>query len=426
MTPEQSVVPYDENLLERARTQWEFGDWQSLAKLDRETLQHHPERAKLALLAAAGRLQLDKTEEARQFVCLAQDWGLSKRLIARVLISGVYNCLARAAALAGQRERAIKNFERAVDLGSTGADTRLILKARIAEQLGQLGLISRGADWLTPAVNQQPVLRAVNQAHENLTGARAQSDLETLRIKLEKSIAKQVANATKQLEALLEIHNYFNDGELTGALHGWPVSPDFALKMIELLDAGNYDLVIEFGSGTSTVLMAKVLARKTTGRGGTIRQVAFEHLEEYYDKTLAELRRVGLDANVDLVLAPLHPYKANPAGTALYYSCEETLKKIAKEFDLQEMRIFVLVDGPPQPTGKHARYPALPCVATAFPAAKIDVLLDDYSRADEIAIVEMWCKEARENGYVVNLARFDFEKGAAFLRIERPEAQISQ
>lgn len=48
-------VPYDEPLLERARTRWQFGDWNSLGQLDRNTLQHHPNRTKLALLAAAGR-----------------------------------------------------------------------------------------------------------------------------------------------------------------------------------------------------------------------------------------------------------------------------------------------------------------------------------------------------------------------------------
>lgn len=33
----QHVVPYDENLLERSRTQWQFGDWESLAKLERDS-----------------------------------------------------------------------------------------------------------------------------------------------------------------------------------------------------------------------------------------------------------------------------------------------------------------------------------------------------------------------------------------------------
>jgi hypothetical protein len=67
------AVPYDETLLERARTQWQFGDWPSLAALTRDTLQHHPDRAKLALLAAAGHQQLGDTAAAQQFTHLAQD-----------------------------------------------------------------------------------------------------------------------------------------------------------------------------------------------------------------------------------------------------------------------------------------------------------------------------------------------------------------
>lgn len=47
-------VRYDESLFEHARTQWQFGDWNSLAQLDPDTLQHHPDHAKLALPAAAG------------------------------------------------------------------------------------------------------------------------------------------------------------------------------------------------------------------------------------------------------------------------------------------------------------------------------------------------------------------------------------
>lgn len=72
-------VAYDEDLLERARTQWQFGDWESLANLQRDTLQHHPDRAKLALLAAAGQQQLGNTEQARQFTRLATQWGASKK-----------------------------------------------------------------------------------------------------------------------------------------------------------------------------------------------------------------------------------------------------------------------------------------------------------------------------------------------------------
>jgi len=108
-------VAYDSSLLERARTQWQFCDWQSLVQLNRDTLQHHPDRAKLILLAAAGRLQTGQDVEAKQYIRLAQDWGVSKKLISHILITGVYNCLKRAAAISNQQHCAQKYFENTIE-----------------------------------------------------------------------------------------------------------------------------------------------------------------------------------------------------------------------------------------------------------------------------------------------------------------------
>jgi tetratricopeptide (TPR) repeat protein len=138
--PEQSLVPYDENLLDRARTQWQFGDWQSLAQLDRVTLQHHPDRAKLALLAAAGRLQTGNNAEARQFIRLATDWGISKKLISQILIAGVHNSLGRVAAIGNQPHRALQHFENAITIGTPGSDAKLLTQARSGYQLSQIGI----------------------------------------------------------------------------------------------------------------------------------------------------------------------------------------------------------------------------------------------------------------------------------------------
>ena len=49
--------PSDDKLLEEAETQWQFGDWRHLIELEKETILHHPECAKLAILVAAGHLQ---------------------------------------------------------------------------------------------------------------------------------------------------------------------------------------------------------------------------------------------------------------------------------------------------------------------------------------------------------------------------------
>lgn len=137
---EQVVVPYDENLLERARVQWQFGDWESLAAIDRDTLQHHPDRAKLALLAAAGLFQTGDTELARHFIRLARDWGCNSKLLSQIIAAGVHNSLARATANVGNYLRAFKHFESAVRLGAAGTDIRLMLQARTNEQFAQLGL----------------------------------------------------------------------------------------------------------------------------------------------------------------------------------------------------------------------------------------------------------------------------------------------
>lgn len=137
--PRAEMVPYDENLLERARTQWQFGDWDSLSQLPRTTLQHHPDRAKLAMLAAAGHLQTGNNSEARQFVRLAQDWGCGKQLISRILIAGVHNSLGRASAVTGRREQALNHFHKSVAIGTPGGEARLLASARITQQLIQLG-----------------------------------------------------------------------------------------------------------------------------------------------------------------------------------------------------------------------------------------------------------------------------------------------
>jgi len=135
-----SWVAFDENLLERARTQWQFGDWESLASISRESLQHHPERARLEVLAAAGHSQCGNQDKLQQFIRIAQDWGCSRKLISQVLISGVQNSLGLASLFAGQTDRAKLFFEQSIQTGMLGADLKLLSSARVRQQRQLLGL----------------------------------------------------------------------------------------------------------------------------------------------------------------------------------------------------------------------------------------------------------------------------------------------
>ena len=178
-------VPYDENLLERARTQWQFGDWQGLAALDRSILQHHPDRAKLALLAAAGHIQLGDISAARQFTRLAQDWGSSKKLLSQILIAGVHNTLGRAAAVSGQQPRAFKHFENAIAIGSPDSEVRLITLERMDKQLVQLGLPSTNSHTKVGDIgqinkdnNERNIVSAGKSKSSNVTKISADADVD--------------------------------------------------------------------------------------------------------------------------------------------------------------------------------------------------------------------------------------------------------
>lgn len=127
-------------MLEAARTQWQFGDWASLAQIDNETLNRHPHRAELALLSAAGHLQQGNPQAARACIQLARIAGCPPRLMSQVLIAGVYNSLGRAAAIGGQEAKALQHFEQATQLPALHGDAALTHQARASEQFTQLGL----------------------------------------------------------------------------------------------------------------------------------------------------------------------------------------------------------------------------------------------------------------------------------------------
>jgi hypothetical protein len=439
------LVPYDKHLLEHARTQWQFGDWHSLAKLDRDTLQHHPDRAKLVLLAAAGRLQIGQDSEARQYIRLAQDWGCSKKYISQVLISGVHNSIGMAAAMGAQHQRAALHFEEAISIGSPSSDIQLLTQVRTAHQVGQhvqigLPMQTPFGDSVTSSGVKKSEISQISESFESLADSilqqkrELQSQLEKqsqamdkVRDTLTKSIKTEVTNATKQLEAFFGIKSYFEASEVIGELHGWHISPDLGLYLIQQLEATPYDLVIEFGSGTSTELMAKtleVIAQRHPTRGKPT-QVAFEHLANYHEKTLLVLQQSGHANSVHLHHTPLAPYQAPDGIAYAYYDCEARLQELSREFGNKTgMRIFVLVDGPPESTGLHARYPALPLLLKHFTQAKIDIVLDDYNRSGEKEVAQNWVADLQALQISHEFTKEKLDKGACKLSIAAVQKRI--
>ncbi len=167
----QDIVPYDENLLERSRTQWQFGDWEALASISRDSLQYHPDRAKLALLSAAGCLQTGRTEEARNLLHRASEWGCTKRQISQVLVAGVYNVLGRGASVAGLSNKARDHFESSISVANPGVDAKLIGHARALREMVHLGMLPQAAIHLSESLDrlkQPQVIATQAKAHQKV------------------------------------------------------------------------------------------------------------------------------------------------------------------------------------------------------------------------------------------------------------------
>lgn len=247
--------------------------------------------------------------------------------------------------------------------------------------------------------------------------AKQSADLGKLRKQLVTTVKQEVLNGTQQLEAFLDIQNFFKHGRHLPVMHGWPVSPDFAHYLIQLLENNDYDLILEFGSGTSTVFIAKTLAHLDRTRQGkpAALQVAFEHLEKYHDQTRTDLEIAGLAQSVELTLAPLQPYQPPNGNTYAYYACHEKLADLAARLPAKLIKILLVVDGPPASTGQHARYPALPAVLAHLKGKRIDILLDDYARPDEQEVGALWEKDLEQLGYKLQSEKIKLEKDALFI-----------
>lgn len=439
------LVPYDEGLFKRACTQWEIGDWIGLASLDRDTLQHHPDRAKLALLAATGKMHSNDSENAKHLIRLAEEWGCSKDTIAQVLVAGVHNSLGRATSAIGQPDRAMKHFSSAVTYSGQGVDVRELGRARAEEQLRQLGNDESASLRSTKSSSKAAAIETVTNAyigeiralsaslkqqHANieLQLANQTDELNQHRKAIELLIKHEINNSTKQIQTFIGLRDYFESTELplvNPERHSWPISPDFGLYLIALLEARNYDLIIEFGSGISTVLISKFIAsraeRKSSSR--SIEFISFEHLAKYYEESTALVEQAKVARYVNLFHAPLKDYIIKDRVFP-YYDCQEKLDELAQRHVLDGLHILVLVDGPPGATAKNARYPAAPLILKHFAGATIDLLLDDYIRDDEKEVVRMWQSDIVATGLQHKKTESKLEKDACLITIEPPREAL--
>jgi predicted O-methyltransferase YrrM len=209
-------------------------------------------------------------------------------------------------------------------------------------------------------------------------------------------IGGYVHRSYSQVEALFSLFQQIRLNAPLPPMGDWAVSPDFANVMIGLLRERKPKLVVELGSGVST-LIAGYIVKEWGGR-----VVSLEHQERFATLWAREVHRHGLNEVVMIFWAPLEEVTLQ-GQTYLWYRNPDLGQHGAID--------LLMVDGPPGELQKMARYPALPLLQDRLSKDAV-ILLDDAAREDEKKIVELWQGELPD----LTCEDVDVEKGATILR----------
>lgn len=179
----------------------------------------------------------------------------------------------------------------------------------------------------------------------------------------------------------------------------WAASEDLLLWLAGYVLERRPSLVVDLGSGQSSVWMAA--AMRTAGYTGRV--VGVDHDAEYAEATRALGRRQGLSDWLTVVHAPL--IEQDIDGRRVTWYDRDALTDL-RDIDL------LSIDGPPGQGNAQARWPALPVFRDRL-STGASVILDDMIRIDEQVISDEWMLRYPE----LVPTRLDYEKGALVLSV---------
>jgi predicted O-methyltransferase YrrM len=202
----------------------------------------------------------------------------------------------------------------------------------------------------------------------------------------------------QQVEALDQLHRLFDLRAPIPASRGWAASPDLLLWLVEFVRREQPRVVVECGSGLSTMWIA--LALREAGHG---RVIALEHDETHAAHTRSLLEEHGVAEHAEVRHGWLEKVEL-PSGTSQPWYHPSSFSDI-ESIDL------LFVDGPPADTAPLARLPAIPLLAERLSPRSV-IVLDDLVRSEERTVLAEWLNLLPE----ASVEELAFEKGCAVIR----------
>lgn len=291
--------------------------------------------------------------------------------------SDVEKADSKAAATADtQAEQPDITLDRPATIG-IAVDDLETLRAERDEALRKLAIALSERDAARDGhANSMALSKSLDERLERL--AREVREIHTLQTKTDLRVRFLHRELVTDIQALEQLLSRYTPEAPLPPVAGWALSPVGLLALVNVIESHRASTVVECGSGTSTLWIAYALKR--LGRGHLI---ALEHLPEYAEKTRSVLAAHGLADYAEVRLAPLEPI-ATRRGEFMWYSFDAS--------ELDEPVDLLLVDGPPQSTGRHARYPALPVFADHLAPSAL-IIADDTDRQDEQDMLEYWSED---------------------------------
>jgi predicted O-methyltransferase YrrM len=203
----------------------------------------------------------------------------------------------------------------------------------------------------------------------------SQRTFDTLR-QVRSGVDKELKQTFRQLEALQNLNAVLPVSDLMPATRGWAASPDLLAVLVEEVITQRPALVVECGSGASTLWLALTMRQfKIDGK-----IVALDHDPVFGGKTRDLLARHDVAGIAEVRDAPLESYTLDGQDYSWYSrQAWQDLTGIG----------LLFVDGPPAATGHQARYPALPLLSESLsPSATI--VLDDLVVPDMQDTLRLW------------------------------------
>ncbi|NCV34999.1 MAG: class I SAM-dependent methyltransferase [Actinobacteria bacterium] len=212
---------------------------------------------------------------------------------------------------------------------------------------------------------------------------------------INKAVSKEVSTKKESkrdfqlMEAYYQLINLLDFKSPIPRTRGFAASPDLLLEIYRLIMKYRPKLIVELGSGLSTLVIAKSVQQTNDSK-----VVSIDHSLDYLNETTRLLNEHEIDS-VELIHAPIDM-------TTNWYSTKWLTE--LKEIDL------LVIDGPPKALGENVRSGALDFFLNRLSPNAV-VVIDDAYRPGESKLASDFATKMPLHNLVV----LDHEKGTALI-----------